>query len=52
MIDFSHTAQFLFGGVIELFPASFENLLSAMATFATAWLFLYLLYRKKIFLKV
>jgi len=52
MIDFSHTAQFLFGGVIELFPASFGNLLSAMATFATAWLFLYLLYRKKIFLKV
>jgi predicted acyltransferase len=52
MIDFNHIAKFLFGGFIELFPAGWADMLGAIAIFITAWLFLYLLYKKKIFLKV
>ena len=52
IIDFHYTAKFLFGGLVELFPAGWAELLGAVFVFSTAWLFLYFLYRKKIFLKV
>lgn len=52
IIDFHYTAKFLFGGLIELFPTGWAELLGAVAVFSTAWIFLYILYRKKIFLKV
>jgi hypothetical protein len=52
IIDFHYTAKFLFGGLIELFPTGWAEVLGAVAVFSTAWLFLYILYRKKIFLKV
>ncbi|MEZ4896386.1 MAG: DUF5009 domain-containing protein [Saprospiraceae bacterium] len=52
IIAFEHTSKFLFGGLIKLFPDNWSELLGAMAYVATAWLFLYLLYKKKVFLKV
>jgi predicted acyltransferase len=52
MIDFHSTAKFIFDGFIVLFPAGWAELLGAAATFSTAWVFLYFLYKKKIFLKV
>lgn len=52
LIDFDFTTKFLFGSFIELFPSNWEHLLSAVAFFTVSWLFLYFLYKKKIFLKV
>jgi predicted acyltransferase len=52
VINFHYSANFLFDGFIALFPAGWAEFLGAVATFATAWIFLYILYKKKIFLKV
>ena len=52
LISFSQAAKFLFGGLIELYPANWTSLLNAIAYVAVAWTFLYILYGKKIFLRV
>ncbi len=52
IIDFEYTSRFLFGGFITLMPKEWATLLFSIAFVATAWIFLYLLYKKKIFLKV
>lgn len=52
MIDFHYTSKFLFDGLIKLFPSGWAELLGAIAIFSAAWIFLYFLYKKKIFLKV
>jgi predicted acyltransferase len=52
MIDFVHTAKFIFGGTVNLFPEAWMPMLSALFTVTVCWVFLYVLYRKKIFLKV
>jgi predicted acyltransferase len=51
-IDFGYTSKFFFEGFIALFPAGWSEVLGAVAFFATAWIFMYILYKKKIFLKV
>jgi len=51
-IDFSRTSQALLGGTIRLFPPELHPLLGAVAYIAVCWLFLYFLYRHKVFLKV
>ncbi len=52
MINFSSTANYFFGGLIRFAPESNQVFWSAVAYFLVSWLFLYFLYRKKIFLKV
>ena len=52
IINFEYASKFFFNGFIALFPAGWAELLGAIAVFFTAWLFMYLLYKKKIFLKV
>lgn len=52
VIDFDYAAKFLFNGTITLFPAGWAEVLGATAVVLTAWIFLYILYKKKIFLKV
>jgi predicted acyltransferase len=52
IIDFENASRFVFGGVIGLFPANWEPFLSGFAYTTIGWLFLYFLYKKKIFLKV
>jgi hypothetical protein len=52
IIDFHYAAKFLFGGLIALCPTGWKELLGAIATFSSAWIFLYFLYKKKIFLKI
>ncbi len=52
MISFMATAQYFFGGLIRFAPESHQPFWSALAYFIVSWLFLYFLYRKKIFLKV
>jgi predicted acyltransferase len=52
IIDFNKAAQFFFGSLIALFPKEWSGVLNATAYLAIVWAFLYILYRKKIFLKV
>ena len=50
-LDFEHTNEKLFGGIFQLAGQHRELLMNA-SLLATLWCLLYLLYRKKIFLKV
>jgi len=52
IIDFKYSARFLFGGLYTLFPHSWQIFAGAVGYFTAAWLFLYFLYKKKLFLKV
>ena len=52
VISFDYAAKFLFGGVYPLLPREWGALATALGTFSVAWLFLYLLYKKRLFLKV
>ena len=52
MINFSATANYFFGGLIRFAPDANQPFWFALAAFIVSWLFLYFLYRKKIFLKV
>ena len=52
IIDFENASEFVFVGVIGLFPPAWEPFLSGFAYTTIGWLFLYFLYKKKIFLKV
>ncbi len=52
IIPFSHINKFFLGGAAELLPPEWGVLLLKGGFVAVCWLFLYFLYRKKIFLKV
>jgi len=52
IIDFDRASKFFFGGFIELFPETWSPFLDGVAITAIGWVFLYFLYKKKIFLKV
>ena len=51
-IPFGNIAHRIFPGCVNLFPESWGDMMWSIATIATCWIFLYILYRKKIFLKV
>ncbi len=51
IIDFRHAAEFLFTGLASL-SETWQPLILIAAAIALKWLFLYFLYRKKIFLRV
>ena len=50
-IDFGHTTHFFFDGVLK-HAGDYQPLLWSIAELAVKWLLLYLLYRKRIFLRV
>ena len=52
IINFRTASKFFFGGVISLFPESWSAFLNGLAIVTIGWVFLYILYRKKVFLKV
>jgi len=52
IINFRSASKFFFGGLISLFPADWSSFLNGIAITAIGWIFLYILFRKKIFLKV
>jgi len=52
IVNFDRASKFFFGGLIELFPETWTPFLEGIAITAVGWVFLYFLYRKKIFLKV
>ena len=45
-------ARKLFGGLIALMPENSQDFFTQAAYIAVCWLFLYFLYRKRVFLKV
>lgn len=51
-IDFSHTSALLFGGLFEIFPEKWHEVFTALGAVALVWLFLYVLYKKGIFIKI
>lgn len=51
-VNFTFTADAVFGGFVGLFPETAQPLLAAMAYIVVCWGFLYFLYRQRIFLKV
>lgn len=51
-IDFERANRFFFRGVIGLFPKTATEVVSTVGYMAVVWLFLYFLYRHKIFFKV
>ncbi len=52
IIDFHNAAKFVFGELIKLLPSVWGELLEAISIVCIAWIFLYFLYKKKIFLRV
>lgn len=51
-ISVNDTTEAIFGGFIRLFPENAQGTIEAAAYITVCWLFLYFLYKKKIFLKV
>jgi len=52
IVPFQSVSDFFLGGVAGLLPEAWGAVLLAAGYFAVSWLFLYFLYRQKIFLKV
>jgi predicted acyltransferase len=52
IINFQSSAEFFFGGIIKSFGENWQPLIGAIGYTTVCWVFLYILYRKKIFLKV
>ena len=51
-INFSYTSERLFGGLVNLMPEDSQKFFTQVAYIAVCWFFLYVLYKKRIFLKV
>ena len=51
-IDFKYTSNKLFGGLISIFDVQWHEVLTALGSLGLVWLFLYLLYRHKIYVKI
>ena len=52
IVDFRRISDFLLRGTASLMPEAWGKVLLAAGYIAVCWLFLYFLYRKKVFLKV
>jgi predicted acyltransferase len=52
IVNFDSASIFFFKGFTDLLPDSWGPLMDGIAITAVGWVFLYILYRKKIFLKV
>lgn len=52
IINFRYAARFFFGGFIEILPDAWAPLIDGIGITAVGWVFLYLLYKNRIFLRV
>jgi predicted acyltransferase len=52
IINFRSASNFFFGGIAAILPETWTPLVDAIGVTAIGWVFLYILYKKKIFLKV
>jgi predicted acyltransferase len=51
-VNFGHTAEFVFGGIIEYFPFLWQPVFTALSVTIIQLILLYFLYKRKLFLKV
>ena len=52
IINFRSASNFFFGGITALLPETWAPLINGIGLTTVGWVFLYILYKKKIFLKV
>jgi predicted acyltransferase len=52
IVNFRSATNFFFGGFTALFPETWTPLIDGIGITTVAWVFLYILYKKKIFLRV
>jgi predicted acyltransferase len=52
IIDLDNAERFFFKGISDLMPETWAPLIEGLGITAVGWIFLYILYKKKIFLKV
>lgn len=52
IINFRSATRFFFGGLASVVPGAWAPIIEAVGITAVGWVFLYILYKKKIFLKV
>jgi predicted acyltransferase len=52
IVNFGSATKFFFGGFTTIMPESWAPLIDGIGVTAIAWIFLYILYKKKIFLKI
>jgi len=52
LVDFTYTANYLFGGLIHRIPENWQAVWAAISVTTVQWLALYFLYRKRIFFKI
>ena len=52
IVSFSGINKFFFGGLADILPAVWGDLLLRFGYVAVCWLFLYFLYKKQTFLKI
>jgi predicted acyltransferase len=52
IVNFRAAEKFFFGGIAALLPETWTPLIDALGITAVGWVFLYILYKKKIFLKI
>jgi len=52
IVDFKGISAFFFGGIASKMPEAVAPVIASMGYLAVSWLFLYFLYKKRIFLKV
>ena len=52
IINFRSATNFFFGGISSMLPEVWKPFINGIGITAIAWVFLYILYKKKIFLKV
>ncbi len=51
-VDFNETSRLLFSGIYKYASEPWQEVFNALGGFALVWLFLYVMYRNKLFLKV
>ncbi|GJM30988.1 MAG: DUF5009 domain-containing protein [Cyclobacteriaceae bacterium] len=51
-INFNYTSELIFGGLYAVTPEIWHSVFQAVGAVALVWLFLYLMYRNKIFVKI
>jgi predicted acyltransferase len=52
IVNFGSATRFFFGGITALLPATWTPLIDGIGITAVAWVFLYILYKRKIFLRI
>jgi predicted acyltransferase len=52
IVNLNSATGFFFGGITSMLPETWAQLMEGIGITAVAWVFLYILYKKKIFLKI